>query len=101
MRKKYYHATSYENLFSIMEKGLTPGIDGIVYLTETRFDALKFIAIRCVGDILTLEVELEESEVEETFDHSYSFFNCKSFGYPKTIPFENIDVDGMRLHPKE
>ena len=43
--KKYYHATAYENLPSILENGIMPGFEGIVYLCETATDSLKFVAI--------------------------------------------------------
>jgi len=98
--KKFYHATSFDNLGSILSKGLVPGCDGIIYLAETREDALKFVVLRYANEeILTIEVELDEKEVEETFDHSYSFFKCKSFGYPKVIPIDEIDLEKMRKHP--
>lgn len=89
-KKSYYHATSIKNLESIIEHGIKPGYDGIVYLAETKEDALKFTCLRITGDILIFEVKLPEDKVFETFDHSYNFFKCKSFGYAKTIPFKAI-----------
>ncbi len=85
MKKKYYHATPYENLPSILENGIMPGFEGIVYLCETATDSLKFVAIRGCQDILVIEVELNEDDVIETFDHSEAFFKCKAFGYQETI----------------
>ena len=89
--KKMYHATAYSNLDSLMEKGILPGVDDIVYLAETVTDAVKFIAIRLIGEpILVLEVTVDESYLEETFDHSYTFFKARAWGYPETIPWEAI-----------
>ena len=87
-KKKFYHATEHDPgiLANILDKGLLPGCDGIVYLAETKEDALKFVALRFYEETLVIEVELEESEVEETFDHNYSFFNCRAFGYASIIP---------------
>lgn len=89
--KKMYHATKLSNFWSILDNGLKPGVDGIVYLAETREDALKFISIRTFNEpVLVLEVEVDETDIQETFDHSYSFFQCRAFGYPETIPCEQI-----------
>ena len=90
MKKKFYHATDYKNLQSILDKGIIPGCDGIVYLTELAEEALRFMVFRFHKEVLVLEIELEESDVEETFDHSYSFFKCKAFGYQGTIPVASI-----------
>lgn len=84
-KKKFYHATDFKNLHSILEEGIKPGFEGIVYLAETKEDARKFVALRFYEKVVVIEVELEESDVEETFDHNYSFFKCRAFGYPGTI----------------
>lgn len=83
--KKYYHATPSKNLLSIMSEGIKTGCDGVVYLAETREDALKFICIRCFEDIVIFEVKLSEDKVDETFDHSQQFFKCKAYGYAGNI----------------
>lgn len=85
MKKCFYHATPFENLCSILDKGIKVGHDGIVYLTETPEDAVKFLRIRLYNDVLVVCVELEECDVHETFDHSQAFFKCRAFGYPKDI----------------
>ena len=42
--KVYYHATSYENLGSILVDGIKASdIDGVVYMTEKEEDAIKFL----------------------------------------------------------
>lgn len=83
----YYHATAFSNLESILKDGLRPGIDHIVYLTESYEDSLKFLAIRLFDeDIVIIKIEgLDPDKVIETFDHSYSFFQCRSFGYLESI----------------
>lgn len=89
--KTMYHATAYSNLFSIVDKGILPGVDGIVYLADTSTDAMKFIAIRVIGEpILVLEVAVDENYLEETFDHSYSFFKARAWGYPSVIPWASV-----------
>lgn len=89
--KKMYHATRLSNFWSIVDKGLTPGVDGIVYLAETREDALKFISIRVFNEpILVLEVEVDEADLQETFDHSFNFFKARAWGCPKKIPWDAV-----------
>lgn len=93
----YYHATSETNFRKIMQSGsLHTGIDGIVYLTESAEDAYAFIGIRVWDeDIYILCIEgLDESKVVETFDHSYEFFKCRSYGYPEDISTKNINISG-------
>lgn len=85
MKKTYYHATDMKNLISVYEKGLVRGCDGIVYLTEKPEESLRFIFLRGYNNALVLEVELDEKNVVETFDHSYNFFKCRSFGSTKDI----------------
>lgn len=88
---KYYHATSEYAFNKIIKEGIKPGIDGVVYLADSKENALKFISFRLINEpIYVLEVELNENEVEETFDHSYKFFKCKAYGYAKNIPFNKI-----------
>lgn len=91
LMKKMYHATPWSNFMSIVEDGLKPGCDHIVYLAETKEDALKFIAIRVFNEpILVVEVEVEEDLLTETFDHNFNFFKARAWGYPETIPWEMV-----------
>lgn len=89
---KYYHATSEYAFNKIIDTGkIKPGIDGIIYLADSKQNALKFICFRLINEpIYVFEVELNENDVEETFDHSYKFFKCKSYGYNKDILIDNI-----------
>lgn len=88
--KKFYHATPYSNLYSILCDGLKRGTDKAVYLAETREAALKFICVRCFDPILVIEVDLDESKVEESFDHSYNFFKERAFIYPEDIQVDQL-----------
>lgn len=90
--KRFYHATIMENLGSIVEEGIKPGCDGLVYLCENAVDAAKFVYVRTLGthDIVAIEIALDESEVEETFDHSFEFFKCRAFGYSGTIKTDRM-----------
>lgn len=83
--KTYYHATPYRNLESILDQGIFKGCDGVVYLADTKENAAKFIAIRGCFDILVCEVQLNEANVEESFDHSETFFKCKAYIYNEDI----------------
>lgn len=85
MKDTYYHATPYENLASIVVDGIKSGMEGIVYLTKERDDALKFLAIRGCHDILTVEVLIDSEKVEETFDHSLQFLNVRRLDIKVTL----------------
>ena len=97
MLKSYYHATPFENLNSILKKGILTGCDGVVYLTENPDEAARFVAIRGHKKILVIEVELEEEMVEESFDHSMIFFRCRAFTYPQDILVNEFGGD-MRTY---
>lgn len=89
-KKIYYHATAYENLNSILEKGILKGYDGVVYLTEKPHEAARFLALRGHKKIIAFGVKLEEDLVSESFDHSEAFFKCKAYMYPKDISCYDI-----------
>ena len=91
MAKTYYHATPFENLDSIIEKGILKSrYDGMVYLTEKPEEAARFLAIRLCREILVCEVEVDESLVEETFDHNGAFFRCRAYGYHGDVEPDKI-----------
>lgn len=83
----YYHATSPDKALQIVDDGeIKPGIDHIIYLADSVENAVKFVAIRGINPIIVFEIEVpDEALVHETFDHSYTFFECKSYGYPESI----------------
>lgn len=91
--KKYYHATSLSNFQKIQDdEVIKTGMDGIVYLTTSAEDAYKFIGLRVWDEpIVILEIAgLERSNIIETFDHSYKFFKCRSYGYTENIPYSKV-----------
>ena len=87
--KYFYHATSYENLVSIYEKGiLAQNAEGIVYMTEKPEEAARFVVIHGIPKILCVKIKIPKSKehnIIETFDHSYNFFKCRSFAYVGNI----------------
>ena len=87
---KFYHSTSQRNLTSIVDEGLRPGFDGHVYLTKSIDDAVKFSFIRGNFTPIVIEVDIPESSVEESFDHSKVFFRCDCFIHKGSIPREKI-----------
>jgi hypothetical protein len=70
---KAYHATKISNISSIREKGLLPVFD-FVYLTDSIDSALRWMGFRfsALGenDIAIIEVEVNESDLSEGYDHS-------------------------------
>ena len=87
---KYYHGTSYSNLLKIIEDGkIKTSIEGIVYLAKTKEEAFRFVALRYMTeDIAVIELDLDDSKVIETFDHSQTFFKARAFGYEGEIDIE-------------
>lgn len=51
---------------------------GGVYLCETAKDACKFLAIRGEKMVYVFEVEVNESQMIESFDHDENYFGCKA-----------------------
>lgn len=87
---KYYHATPFNNLNSILEQGLHRSIDGVVYLCEKPEDCLKFAGVHLIQHVLLCEVNIPASWVVETFDHNITFFKCRYYGSTKDIPISRI-----------
>ena len=88
-----YHATPKENLNSILEHGLRPGIDGCVYLCEQPKEAIRFLLVKQPEVIVVFEIAIsdeDEARIKESFDHSFEFFQCRAYGYNGTIPKEKI-----------
>lgn len=91
MVKTYYHATPFENFESIARQGILKSrYDGMVYLTEKPEEAARFLAIRLCREILVCEVQVDESLVEETFDHNEGFFKCRAYGHHGDVEPDKI-----------
>ena len=93
MERHLYHATNALNYISILESGLRPGIDGIVYLAETPEDAIKFVIVKGISRILVVEIRVPlelSNTIIETFDHSEAFFKCRAFGSIVPIELDRI-----------
>ena len=83
---KFYHATTLENMDGIVTSGtVKSGCDGMVYLCTDPIDACKFLVIRGEREPWVIEVDLNEEDVEESFDHSQAFFKCKAYRHSGDI----------------
>ena len=47
-----------ENLIPIMDQGINPGPDGLVYMCEKPEDSVKFLAVRGYRDILVCKIKI-------------------------------------------
>lgn len=95
--KVYYHATPEKNVRSILADGLQPSADGLVYLAESAEDAVRFLWDE-QSDIWIFAVHISDGDnrnVEETFDHSASFFKCRSYGHWGAILPEHLEAVGI------
>ena len=77
---KFYHATTAASMTAIRKEGvLRAGSFGEVFFCREPLDACKFLVIRGLRSVEVIEVELDEAAVEESYDHSESFFGCKAY----------------------
>lgn len=87
----FYHATTPECAEKIAASGcIKKGMDNCVYLCNTAADACKFLAIRGIKKVIVFEVEIKKEEVQESFDHSEAFFQCKAYISTKNIQRKSI-----------
>jgi hypothetical protein len=98
----FYHATSYINLGKIINQGLkVDKIEGVIYLTDDPKDALKFLYIRGIKDLIVIKLKaskLDKTKLYESFDHDYSFFKCRAYVYEKDIPMMNINLEWIKRY---
>ena len=91
---KYYHACTENTAKQIINDGKfkVNNWEGIVYLADSAVNAAKFLVVRHPGEPITVfEIDnLDETKIEEQFDHSASFFQCKAYGYCENIPITNV-----------
>jgi len=95
---RLYHATSANNVESIKKKGLISRFEG-VYLTDSIESAQRWIGfrLRAQGETLLaiVEVEVDESKLEEGTDHSP--FMVQLFGVGKSLLSpENIPAKAIK-----
>lgn len=79
-KMRFYHAAPKETMMKIYAEGvLKKSWDGVVYMCKDPIDACKFLVIRGMRQMSVIELELDEKEVEESHDHSETFFKCKAY----------------------
>lgn len=88
----WYHATTEEGYQSILKDlEIKPGFDGCVYLCEKPEEAARFVILRTFSTAIVLGIELpDDADIQESFDHSQSFFQCKAYTYESSIHADNI-----------
>lgn len=93
-----YHATPKENFSSIMQNGLQANKLGFVFLAEHKDMAATFLYLRGVTDLVVFTVDVDESEVEESFDHNEEWFkrvtnydSCRCYVFKGNIHKDRID----------
>jgi len=98
----FYHATSYSNLDKIITEGLKINkTEGSIYLTDKAKDALKFLYIRGIKDLIVIKLKaskLDKTKLYESFDHDYSFFKCRAYVYEKDIPLKDININDIQKY---
>ena len=90
---KFYHATPKSNIGKIARDGeIKASWDGCVYLCKNAGDACKFVAVRGVRHMCAIELNIDEKDVEESFDHSEDFFQCKAYAHKGGIALEGTET---------
>lgn len=96
-----YHATKYKNLLSIIEGGLLPGYDGMIYFTTSEQHSVNWIDMTNLQgeDLLVIRIDskdLDENLIEDGMDHSPTFFKGITVKtYSGHIPSDLIHLEGM------
>lgn len=86
-----YHATDFDNLWSILENGIKASFEGGVYLTDQPQTAATFVALRGMERIVAIPVEVDY--VIETFDHDPRLFKCRAYMTTCDISADQIVID--------
>ena len=90
-----YHATVGDNLVGISDNGIKAGCDGCVYMTDSAENAMRFMAFKWeYTEFVVFKVEvaaLNPELLEESSDHSESFWKCKAWLYVGDIPTTAIE----------
>lgn len=62
MSKTYYHATTEENVYSIMDDGeIHAGCDGLVYMCINPDHAARFAAVHGLRKIFVLKINIPDN----------------------------------------
>lgn len=92
--KYLYHATVSDNLDSIYKNGLIPqGFYNAVFLADNPESAAAFLKVRLINNITVLRVKFNNNQfrkLDESFDHSDSFFRCRAYMCYETITPERL-----------
>jgi len=101
--KYYYHATPSENTSSILKEGIkASNFEKAVFVTDSSDAAARFLSVRLVPNITVFKIKVTHQQelkyMEESFDHSSSFFKCRAWMYHNDIPVDMIkDVKEYKL----
>lgn len=98
-----YHATPYRNLPRIIAGGLETRFEEI-YFADSAKAAAGFVLLRGEYKIAVIELEFEDKEVRESFDHNETIFKklfqldgVKCYIYNKNISARRIDFDKVQI----
>lgn len=90
---KFYHATSLENMQKIIDDGkIKHSFGGEVFLCRKPLDVCKFLVLRGLRNVYVIEVELKETDVQESYDHAESFFRCKAYVHNGDIQLSRTEA---------
>ncbi len=91
--KSLFHATRIENMTNITLEGLKPMSEG-VFFSDSVQNAAKFLMLKMpISEIIVFEIatkDLDKKFLEESFDHSFEFFQCRAWVYAKPIPYSKV-----------
>lgn len=102
----YYHATSIENAKKILDSWKIQSPAGINYFCLKPEECLRFIYVHQRNvDCVIFEVDIhDEVQMEESFDHSETFFKCKAYCCCEAVSaslITNIMLYGRTIEHKE
>lgn len=93
-----WHATDYDNLDSIMTKGILPGTLGQVYFADNPTSSAVFLYMRGVAKAVALPVHFNNGEVQESHDHNGRFFRCRCYTSDKAVGPDRILWDKAKVY---
>ena len=64
------------------------------YCQDVMVLCIKFMYFRPIDVVCIIPIVISDNtEVEETFDHSYQFFRCRCYGIQGEVSLDNTDID--------